>query len=256
MEEENYFERIESYLTGTLTQEERTAFEQDLLNKPELKEDTEMHKLALSTIELEISNDLKAKMGNWLNEEEEKIVADPSKFKIRSLFKPLAIAASLLLLVSAGLNFYANQQFSNEAIVSEMTDAHEETSLRSVRSQEGIQVANLKGEITNAYQNNDLKKLESFKHPIADYHAALLLRKKGQYNDALSKFKDVIKNNNPEYQLHSKMEFIRTALLNNTYNEEAKTMLLELKDGQNDYSKVAAELYKKLNTPLRRMFIS
>ena len=256
MEEENYFERIESYLKGTLTKEEKTAFEDDLMSKPKLKEDTEMHRLALSAIELEISNDLKSKMGAWLNEEEESIVADPSKFKIRSLFKPLAIAASLLLLVSAGLNFYANQQYSNEAIVSEMADAYETTAMRSVQKQEGIQVANLEGEIINAYQNNDLKKLETFKQPVADYYAAILLRKNKRYEESLIKLQTVVNSDNPEYQLHAKMEFIRTALLDNSYNEEAKAMLLDLKDGQNDYSKVAAELYKKLNTPLRRMFIS
>jgi len=274
MEEENYFERIESYLKGTLTKEGKIAFEQELLSNPKLQEDTEMHKLAFSAIEYEISNDLKTKMGSWLNEEEESIVADPSTFKIRSLFRPLAIAVSLLLLVSLGLNFYAHKEFSNEKIVSAMAPPFENTPDRTrsaedriltkkdnsqgVNQKDTVQLIYTEDEIIKIFKQDSLQQLESIEDPIADYYAGILLINDKRYSEALEKFRAVIISDNPDYQLHAKLEYVKTALLNKSYkdDQEAKAMLIELKDGQNNYSKVAAELYKKLKIPLRRMFIS
>ena len=253
MNEEHYFERIEAYLNGTLTVEELNAFEQDLKNDPNLQEELETHQLAMNAIELEISNDLKSKMNTWLDEEEDQIISDPSKFKIRTLFKPVAVAASILLLVSAGLNWFSNAQYGNQAIAGELPEAYVFSGTRSVQETEGLKVVNLEAEITKAFQEKDFARLNQFNNPMANYYKGLLAVQNNEYQKAMVNFDAVPKTN--EYFLHARMEYIKTALLNDSFDQKAKQYLEELKDGQNDYSKIATALYEKLNTPLRRMFV-
>ena len=254
MNEENYFERIEAYLNGTLNSEQLVAFESDLKTDPNLLEEVESHKIAMNAIELEISNDLKSKMNIWLDEEEDKIISDPSKFKIRTLFKPIAIAASLLLLVSAGLNWFSYTQYGDEAIVSELPEAFIYSGSRSVQKTEGLQVVNLEAEMSQAYHDKDEAKLAKFDNPIAKYYLGVLEFGNENYKEALENFNAIPKGH--EYFLHARMEYIKTALLNDSFDHTAKQYLDELREGQNDYSKVAEAMYKKLNTPLRRMFVN
>lgn len=113
-------DKIEAYLSGTLTGTERQAFEAKLTQSPELAEEVDVVRLAQEAVELSIEDNLRAQFQEWQSAEmkknqtaEAKVVKMAPRNTIRRI---LAIAASVLLLLTAGSFWYANNQFSTEKL--------------------------------------------------------------------------------------------------------------------------------------------
>ncbi|MEL6986727.1 MAG: hypothetical protein AAGK97_02765 [Bacteroidota bacterium] len=152
MEESTYFEKIESFLMDTMNPEQRRAFLEEIEANPTLKEDVEAHRMTLDVIEMDIAQNLRNKLKTWSQEngsETKEVVQEfvnRENAKRRMLFKPLAIAASLLLLVAAGLSYYSHSTLGNEAIYASLPSAYVESNNRTstVNSSETTQAQILK----------------------------------------------------------------------------------------------------------------
>jgi tetratricopeptide (TPR) repeat protein len=70
MNEQARYDQIEAYLFGTLPEKERTAFEQEVANDPELAAQVAMHRAEHDAMELLIEEDTKAQFQAWAVEAE------------------------------------------------------------------------------------------------------------------------------------------------------------------------------------------
>lgn len=109
-------DKIEAYVSGEMTGTERQAFEAEMAGNSALAEEVDAFRLAREAVELSISDGLRSQFQEWqetgasaTKREEAKVVTMAPR---RTLRRMLAIAASVLLILTAGSFWYANNQFS------------------------------------------------------------------------------------------------------------------------------------------------
>jgi hypothetical protein len=97
-----YIERIEKYLGGAMSVEEKNQFELDMRNDPQLEEAVSRLRIIDSALEISVEDDLR----NLLKKLETGTTPNKSveqRSNIRNLFNRIALAASVLILIGAGL---------------------------------------------------------------------------------------------------------------------------------------------------------
>lgn len=105
MSTEKQFDKAEAYVLGILPPDERTAFEQELTKDSNLATEVQLLRLEHDAMRILEQDDLRQQMAVWSMQKKEmessgaKIV--PMQ-KRRSLVRPLAVAASFLVLMVAG----------------------------------------------------------------------------------------------------------------------------------------------------------
>ncbi len=101
MNEEEKYDKIERYLSGDLTGRERKTFEEDMKSDPSLAEEVKLHSDLADALKEKDVADLEEKLAN--------IIQDNRPRRIRlGVRKWLAIAASILFLVTMGMALYYN----------------------------------------------------------------------------------------------------------------------------------------------------
>lgn len=118
MRAEEKFDKIEAYLFGSMTPEERTEFEAAALSDIELQTEINLHELEHQAMQILEEQDLKAQFAAWKTEkvaatEEPKIVQLKPR---RSLRRVLSIAASVLIVMGVGLNIWVQTTYSNDGL--------------------------------------------------------------------------------------------------------------------------------------------
>ena len=110
MDDYTLYDRIESYLNGTLSLEETKKFEEDMSNNPKLAEMVNMHRFEWDAMEVLVENDLRGKMATWDTETAsppsvKEVEKSPflGVFVNRRFYYGLATAASVTLLITAAL---------------------------------------------------------------------------------------------------------------------------------------------------------
>lgn len=98
MTEEKKFERIESYLQGKLSEDERSQFEQDLAKDQALKSELELHRSLHEEFTDDVL-DLKSKLNSIASESPLKIEKSDSKRGMPLVYKIISIAAIFLLAI-------------------------------------------------------------------------------------------------------------------------------------------------------------
>lgn len=110
MVDERLHDRIEKYLLGELSSEERARLEEEMANDPEVREQMEIQKLALMGIKEYAASDMREKFRQWDRELDEKFLAFPTPGDRSARFRFLAWAAALLLFLLATLTIMYIQQ--------------------------------------------------------------------------------------------------------------------------------------------------
>lgn len=98
MSEEEKYEKIEQYLANTLPEEERQAFEAEMVTNPSLQAELELHMEIAEAIQEEEVIDFENTLKTVIKEEKQK----QSPRKIFSLRPILSIAASVLIVLVGG----------------------------------------------------------------------------------------------------------------------------------------------------------
>lgn len=116
----DFYTRIEDYLTGELPPEERQAFEREVAQNEELARELAQHRLEHQAMRMLLHDELRAKMSGWSKDEnteeaptEARVVPLQRRARLRRL---LSAAAALLLLVAAGTSWWANQTYGDRAL--------------------------------------------------------------------------------------------------------------------------------------------
>lgn len=117
-------DKIEEYLSGAMAGEERQAFEAEVAANPALADEVGLLRLAREAVELEISDNLRQQFQEWdqsaaksTEEAEAKVVKMKPRANLRRI---LSIAATVLLLIAAGTFWFANNQYSSNAIAGDL----------------------------------------------------------------------------------------------------------------------------------------
>ncbi len=95
-------ERIEKYLLGEMPEQEKESFELELQSDPQLQEEVARMHIIGAALEVSIEDELRKQ----LKKLEARYVESESKIpqvKIRNLYARLAVAASMFIIISAGL---------------------------------------------------------------------------------------------------------------------------------------------------------
>ena len=95
-------ERIERYVQGKMSTEEKQHFELEMGSDARLQDEVKRMKLIDSALEISIEDDLRAQLKKFEAGHSTRESRIPD-VKVRYLFSRLAVAAGMLLLISAGL---------------------------------------------------------------------------------------------------------------------------------------------------------
>ncbi len=112
MDLDQYYDKIEAYLSNALSPAERADFEAQIKAHPALKRAVLNHVLANEALGLAIEDKVSAKLDKLAQLRQETTTTKIIPFWKR----PLAIAASLLFLILAGTILWSTQQYSNKAL--------------------------------------------------------------------------------------------------------------------------------------------
>jgi hypothetical protein len=70
MNDEQLYDKIEAYLKGALSEEERAAVEREIQNNPEAALELQLQQVELDAMEVLLERDLRGKVNQWLDEDE------------------------------------------------------------------------------------------------------------------------------------------------------------------------------------------
>ena len=132
--QESLTERIEGYLDGTMDPAQQLVFEQELATDPELKLMVHKHRKANVAINYALRQSMKERL-KAIDRETDTGATGSTTLRIR--FQRFAVAASVLVLIAAGLHFYAHQNYSSSAIAEKMFAETQTEQFRSDNTQGG-----------------------------------------------------------------------------------------------------------------------
>lgn len=111
------FERIESYLKGQMSEQDRFIFEEDERQSPELRNQIQIHKDLLFGLENNgIMQNIVAAQKRY-NTAEESNIKPIERPIFKFSFSQLALAASLVLLIGSGIFYKAQYYVSSDATI-------------------------------------------------------------------------------------------------------------------------------------------
>ena len=111
------FERIESYLKGQMSEQDRIIFEEDERQSPELRNQIQIHKDLLFGLENNgIMQNIVAAQKRY-NTAEGSIIEPIERPIFKFSFSQLALAASLVLLIGSGIFYKAQYYVSSDATI-------------------------------------------------------------------------------------------------------------------------------------------
>lgn len=111
--QETLSETIEAYLQGSLEQAELTLFEQKLKTDASLRLMVQRHRDAAVAINYHRHQTAKARLK--IIDTEISRTENPRVYRL-PIFKRIAVAASVLILIAAGMHYYAHQTYRSTAI--------------------------------------------------------------------------------------------------------------------------------------------
>lgn len=261
MEEDQikYFEKIEAFVRGQLSDADRADFLEQMESDPQIKMDVETFTTADILIERNISNELKDQMNDWKAEEsntEPKLTTtETDKIKkpgvIKSLYKRLAYAATFLLLITAA-GYMMSTNYSNQNLAANYDHPwSEDADVRGEMQEAG----STSYAIDKAFEDGNLDFLSQDDSPRSIYYHGLLLKNKKEYLSAIQKFESSLKNADAELKKHAEWQIIITSLLNKNFDQRSNELLEQvINDPSNMYNEDAKKMKKDLDSFWRKIF--
>lgn len=169
MNSKNHFDRIEEYLAGDLTEQEMSAFEQEMNSDTTLQKTVDKHITAHDAVELIIEQNLREDFKQWRQEEmadkkdDMPQIGRRTTFRFTKMARVYAIAASVVLLLGVGLwNVLGDSGLSNEELAATYYEAPNYAEFRNAAElpdgATGMDLEPAFEEGLNALQTNDFEK--------------------------------------------------------------------------------------------------
>ena len=246
MMDEKLFETMENYINGRMTAEEQQSFEQEMSSNPELREELEMHRKLVSSIETEsVRHMLEQIHEENFSQEETPLVS----LRSRARYFPLAIAASVALLILAGWWVFSWQSSQPEALYATYYSPDEGLPT-TLGYMDDAQFA--EGMIS--YKMGDYAEALDYWQPLLsadpandtlNYYGGLAYLGSGQAEKAIAHLEKVTANEGSAYQTDARW-YLALAYLKNERTTEAQALLQILTEEDSPYREASREILEKL----------
>lgn len=197
MSKDIYFKRIESYLEGPTSPEEKLAFEKDLQQDPDLQEEYQAYLATQAAIDDLALDQIRSKVAQIAQQAPETKVFRLSR-------RVVAMAASFLILIAVLTFLYGRQQYSDQALFAQQYEAPNWSPIRgnsaAVTTYDQA-IANLqKDDVQNAIdQLASIPPVENV-YVTAQYALAHLQLQTSQVVSAIETFSNIAERNDKRYQ--------------------------------------------------------
>ncbi len=238
MSPEKYHTQIEAWLTGDLNPEEAKSFEAAMKNDAALATAVKEQEVALEAIDLLVEESLSDKL---------KVLQEERYSKSRSIGNrsiPLAIAASLVILIATGFTFWMNQKYSNQQLATSNFEVWDD----GVRGQNTGWDSFTNGDYEQAINELEVLSESDPNYLKAQFYLGQSHFQLKNYKNALSFYERIIQSNDPRFANHAKW-FSGLAYLGMEELDNAKAVFEELKsDSSAGFDKKAATILKDLDS--------
>jgi tetratricopeptide (TPR) repeat protein len=246
MDNEKKQERIERYLNGKLSSQEKTAFENNLAQDADLKREV--------VLQQELTNTLKGEKIHQFRNVLQEVDADwkSEQGRIRRLNIPRlsAIAAAVLVLIIAYRFFLPSKQASATALLEEYYDTY--PMLLTSRSSDENEVNEQLNQAISAYQNQDFESAATGFSEITEvtpdnlsylFYQAVSLLESQKATEAIPVFQALL--SQPKHSLNEQSQwYLALAHLQNEDFTAAKSTLEGIEAGEFKYEEAQALLAK------------
>lgn len=262
--ENKYTEKIDQFLDGELSAEEHSDFERTIEQDAALENEVMKNIVLREAIAVGWQDQMRSNIKQWRAEPKVEVEAPVAETttKVRQLkstrstrtwMRPLAIAASFLLLISVGTFLYMPSQYSSDAIASRYytDDASWRSGTKSGDSEDPIDAG-----ITAYEAGNYEQAANTFSNfPDNDkaiYGLAQSQYQLGNYEAAISNFKKVIARENPNYIENAEWYLLLTYLKSEQTGREFEVLLEKVISDGGFYAEKAEGMKKRLASFWRR----
>ncbi len=269
-----FLNKIDDYLSGALAADELAAFEKELASNTTLAEQVQIHQLERETALLFLEQDMKANIQKWRTEgvtdtsetkQEAKVVAlgEQNPQRTIGIRRILSIAASVLVLVGAGIAFWANQNYTNDSLAMEY---YLPADAQGNRSGANLNDATFNTGLTAFFVDKDYVKAKEVFSKItndeaqyveAQYYLGHISTQLGEYTAAISYFDEVLAADNlPAFLNRDKINWnqllakLGTGQMDTKFKEQLDTLI---QTGKAPFNQKAKALHQQLNSPLRKI---
>jgi len=238
--EDQYVNRVETYIRGDMTEREAKQFEEELETNSVLADVYREYTLATEAVDQQVEMDLKDQFEAWEREEDKR-----PKGVVIPLF--MKIAASLIILVGVSyLIFHKSKTLTGEQLALKEYKLPESQGSTMGEGNELWSVG------LWAYENKDyaeaIKNWSELENPNPEmlYYLAHAYFNTGQYDNALSLFKE-LSNGTSTYNYSSDWYLLLTYLAAD-HKEEFDQLVAKISDDPNHpYQKDAIELKERVD---------
>lgn len=260
---QNYFDTIEAYLNGEMTDAERAAFELQSSEDENLAKALKNHLLARDAMEILVENDLRKELDTLRKNKHKNlnnIVESKQKNNVLTLSatykRYFAVAASLLLLMGFFGAYWVGGQYSDAAIVADNYTAYEAPFVRGGEKlplQEGL-VAYNKGNFDEAVNYFSNIQPSDEHYSMSQFYLGQAFYRKGMFDESAKTF--VSLSNLGDNQLREKSEWY--ALLSYLADDKGETtecraMVSRILANENHaYYQKTKDIMDKLNSCWRK----
>ena len=243
--DEKLFEKMEDYIHGNLSVTEQEQFEAEMATDEQLREEVELHRKLISSVETESLRQLLEQIHEENFESETKVVSLPRR---RSYF-PMAIAASVALLILAGWWIFNLQTLSPESVYaayftpaeglpttlgySTNTDFAE--GMVSYKLQEYTEALEYWQPLLEADPNND----------TLNYYVGVTFFADEQPDSAIGYLTDVVSSEQSSLRTSAQW-YLALSYLKTDQSEQAKSLLEDLTNRDNPYQSRSSEILQKM----------
>jgi len=262
--ENKYTEKIDQFLDGELSAKEHNDFERAIEQDATLESEVMKNIVLREAIAVGWQDQMRNNIQQWRTEPKVEVEAPAEETtttirqlkptrSTRSWMRPLAIAASFLLLISVGTFLYMPSQYSNDAIASRYytDDASWRSGTKSGDSEDPVDAGIAAYEVGN-YEEAANTFSNFPDNDKAIYGLAQSQYQLNNYEVAISNFRRVLDRANPNYTENAEWYLLLTYLKSEQTGNEFEVLLEKIIGDDGFYAEEAEEMKKRLESFWRR----
>ena len=243
--DEKLIEKMEDYIHGNLSVAEREQFETEMATDEQLRQEVELHRQLISSVETESLRQLLDQIHEKNFEAETKIVAMPRR---RSYF-PMAIAASVALLILAGWWVFNLQTSSPESVYAAYF-----TPAEGLPTTLGYSTNTDFAEGMVSYKLEEYAEALEYWQPLLEadptndtlnYYVGVTSLADEQSDSAIDYLTTVVNSEQSSFRTSAQW-YLALSYLKSDQREQAKSLLKDLANRDNPYQSQSSEILQKI----------
>ncbi|MEM6841607.1 MAG: hypothetical protein AAF632_05240 [Bacteroidota bacterium] len=236
---------MEDYIHGNLSVTEREQFEADMATDEQLREEVELHRQLISSVETESLRQLLDQIHEKNFESEVQVVSMPRR---RSFF-PMAIAASVALLILAGWWIFNLQTSSPESVYAAYF-----TPAEGLPTTLGYSTNTDFAEGMVSYKLEEYAEALEYWQPLLEvdptndtlnYYVGVTFLANEQPDSAIDYLTTVVSGEQSSFRTSAQW-YLALAYLKTDQGEQAKPLLEDLANRNNPYQSQSSEILQKI----------